>query len=202
MNDLFRFMDYGLIALLFAFLYRCRGGAFSFKYWLGKVDANGKPYGGTQVARLVWWVLPNIIAFSLLTGSIAIGALSGLAVFLGLIIPHADFQESGSVEDAFGMAGVGAARGLLAGLPAAIFWNPWVLLLVPFGALSGLAYWLGHNLLKDKFPITGRMFAWFPLFPKEWRNDSLTAYATGWGESLTGLFWGIGIASIMAVVHG
>jgi hypothetical protein len=202
MSELFRALDYGLIVLLFAILYRCRGGAFSFKYWLGKFDANGQPYGGTQFARLIWWVLPNAVAFGLLSGSLLVGVLSGLVVFAGLMIPHADFQESGSVEDAFGMAGVGAARGLLAGLPAAILWNPWVLLLVPFGALSGLAYWLGHNVLKDRFPISGRMFAWFPLFPKEWRSDSLTFFPTEWGELLTGLFWGFGVAALVAVAHG
>lgn len=202
MSHVFQLLDYSLIALLFALFYRCRGGAFSFKYWLGKVDANGQPYGGTQVARLIWWVLPNALAFGILTGSATLAALAGLAAFIGLMVPHADFQESGSVSDALGMAAVGATRAMMIGVPLAILWNPWALLMGAFGSLSGLAYWLGHNWLRSKFVLTGQIFAWFPLFPDQWKKDTLTNGETEWGELLTGLFWGCGVAALLAVAHG
>lgn len=147
-----------LYPALFSFFYRARGGFINL--------------GHTQVARVLFWVLPvTIWAFTVASPWVA--PLCGIMAFAGLMIPHEPFQWDNSLSSTLGMGAVGVARLTLITTPLLIG-HPAALLLAPVGALSGVGYWAGYKY-SDVFAPT----------------SSFANCPTAWGEAFTGAAFGL-----------
>lgn len=122
--------------------------------------------------------------------------LSGCTIgaFLGRLIPHARFQATAGLANSLGMAAVNLARLALIVVPYAYF-DARRMLLVGFGALAGIAYYVGNKYLHGK--DSG---IYYRARSQQWRvsvagvgqalpGEALDQCAIGgseWGELLTG----------------
>ena len=107
-----------LIPIFLAFAFRERG---SHHEWCG-----------TQVCRLLFWVLPiTLVTFNL---------YSGLLAWIGIILGHATFQDN-SIKSHIKMGLMTSFRLFLILLPF-----KWLVLLSPLGMLGGLGYYLGYKM--------------------------------------------------------
>lgn len=171
-------MIYASILLIpfLALMYRCRGGFLSLQTWFS--------WWGTQEARLFYWVLPIVLCASPV--SLVFSLACGVAAFVGLLIPHSKWMGSDKLGDVSMMGAIGLLRFALILAPLAVF-SPFVECFAIFGALSGLAYWLGWKYLPAKqiFPLTygGKV-------------NYLCACGSDWGELFTGAFFGAGFAGV------
>lgn len=166
--------------LLFAFLYRCRGG------FLGT--------GRTQVGRLVYWAIPVAI-----WGHCVLpwyGLLCGLGAFVGLLFSHGPFQVDSKGDSIGGMIGIGIARMYCILLPLTYSACPELNAVAIAGGLQGLAYFLGHTFLNG---IDSRIYSpGLTLFGKQILTSGEFAIAGDqWGEVITGAFFGLTFGGIL-----
>ena len=134
-------------AITGALAYRARGGGFSLPL-------------GTQGARALWCgAAAGVVAVgaclhgtSAITTSLLVGD-TAIAAFAGLLIPHAKYQDMGTVDgdflrDLLGMSSVMAVRSVAIGLPSACGLGIPMLFLISFlsGVLCGPAYDIGWTL--------------------------------------------------------
>lgn len=156
------------LVIAFAFLYRARGGFNT----LG---------GGTQAARLVFWVLPITLWAATVDYRMAI--LCGIGSFLGLMMPHGWAFGDTKPLHVLGMAAIGLARLSLILAPLAWF-NHSLVWFFPIGLLHGLVYYFGNKWLF-KYDI-----------PLKWNEAKFTDGGTSWGEILTGAVFGAVFACV------
>lgn len=171
-----------IAAIACAVLYRIRGGYDPF------------PINGTQTARAMWCIPVGAYITSLIWGTtpltgVETGLLfvyNSLALFLGLMIPHAfgqayPVQEDKQLLRAAYMDLVGSARIALALSSAFLFplIEPWhfVAAVLIGGAAHSLAYLIGWQI-----PV-----------PDGWSldNKKIVDAPTAWAELLWGGFQGI-----------
>jgi hypothetical protein len=148
------------LSLALAFCFRCRGGFTGL--------------GNTQAARLLWWALPVALA--------TLNPLCGVGAFLGLLIPPGKFQNDASLKSVLGLTIIGFVQALFILGPMA-YERPETLLAAPWGALRGLAYFIGWRFLDGK--DSGLRFLH--------GDGTVDVFAKGgseWGEVLTGFFFG------------
>jgi hypothetical protein len=178
-------------AALGGFFYRCRGGFIGL--------------GHTQLARLIWWALPVALAMTgvlLANGSVFLtsldaGAASGALAFVGLLIPHAEFQgKDNPAQSMTGMALVGAVRCALIMIPIAphVF-AMWFLPL--FGAMAGPAYRHAWRFLDGI--DSGISVPSIDIFGFRTIAGHFAVTGGEWGEVLTGAAIGFGIGLLGAV---
>jgi hypothetical protein len=152
-----------LLPFALAFFFRCRGGFIGLR--------------NTQAARALWWALPVALATA--------NPLCGAGAFLGLLIPPGKFEGDASLKSILGMALIGTAQALLILGPMA-YARPPALLAAPFGALRGLAYFIGWRFLDGR--DGGLRFA-----HSDGTSDVFARGGSEWGEVLTGFIFGIAI---------
>lgn len=73
-----------------------------------------------------------------------------LGAFIGRLIPHARFQATASIGNSLGMAAVNLARLALIVVPYAWWFDYRRFTLIAFGALAGIAYYVGNKYLAGK----------------------------------------------------
>lgn len=143
--------------------------------------------GSTFQARLRWAITIGLyMGFATLVHRqpiqqvCCVTLLCGLGGFLGRLIPHAMFQWPASILNSLGMALVGLVRAALVVVPYAVGWWPSMLsgewmgmitirfYLIAFGALAGIAYYVGIKYLNGK--DSG---IYFRAKHSQWRTNSL-----------------------------
>jgi hypothetical protein len=170
-----------LLIPLFAFFYRCRGGFLGF--------------GHTQLARLVFWVLP--VTLWAATVSLVLAPACGVLSFLGLMIPHGWAQGDKKIEHLIGMGGIGICRlGLI--LAPLAYINPQIEILAVLGAWQGAAYYFGWELDGTD---SGIKTAGFKVFGFDVQPGIFAKSGTEWGEVLTGAAFGLAFALTYLVVN-
>ena len=180
--------------LSMAFCFRCRGGPFSF--------------GSTFFARLLYWVLPNIVfgfvaahfffSHSLLL-SLGIGFAQGFLAYVTLLEPfsHGPFvgfdlttgEQSRADFDALTM--VGAIRLFAMVLPLGLMGHVSVFAAPAFGSLTAYAYKWGWKYLH------GKTFR----FPIQKEGELFVQGGTEWGEVLCGGGYGLVMSSLVVLSY-
>lgn len=138
-----------LLLLLFGFFNRCRGGFL--------------PLGSTTAARILYWALPNALVAGWVMTKYDISPFYAIATFflvwLASTIPHGKWFSSPYVKDCAVMSLIGIVQALAVVLIFALEQHS-LLLLSLFGAIKGVAYYIGWNYLdKRRFKLFNQLFA-------------------------------------------
>lgn len=173
------FLTAFLFPLIFAFLWRCRGGFM------------GLPSG--FVARLVYMAIPYGL-WSYSVGGIVPGVLTFFGAYVAQLFSYAPFMGDTEDKHIGGMAGIGIARLVVILFPF-FATHPATAYMTMFGATSGLAYYLGWTYMNNV--DSGISFPGLTLFGKTIIQPGKFAVGGGeWGEVFVGGFYGLILAVI------
>lgn len=200
-----------LAAILCAFAYRVRGGAYV-------------SFGSTTVCRLIWALAFQTaylmeVAY-LMIPEFSVGwpqlALSSIGAFCSMYVPHAFCQNMGGwatpqkrwpaffmpaltqqewddfgpvdreLYDAFEMAGVAFFRGLIVFVPLMVFCYFYAPIFEPRNFAIALAT---ITVLQPIAYMVGLVFPWS-------FTSAMTARTTGWAEFFNGAAWAVALAQL------
>lgn len=168
-------------AILGGFFYRSRGG-FSF-------------VGGTQMTRLVYWVIPwSSFAWAFVwmqdsgdERTAVVAGLVGIFSFLGMLITHGQWYRAGTPHELAMMMVIGGIRGGLIALPM-LWFSSWAWVIAVGGILSAFGYRYGRRWrVPFTLAVGGKVF----VSPDD-----------GLGEILVGMAYGFGAGAALLGVLG